>query len=73
MLVILPSLHDQGSVSRRLRLTNKLDLNYGRPFMTLVAFTICWHWSLKGRTNHGHKFIEFTFFDNLKNVNSVDL
>ena len=32
--------------------------------MPLFALTIYWHWSLKGRTNHGHNFTELTFFDN---------
>ena len=32
--------------------------------MPLFALTVYWHWSLKGRTNHGHKSTEFIFFDN---------
>ena len=32
--------------------------------MPLFAITIYWHWSLKGRTNYGHKSTEFTFWDN---------
>ena len=31
--------------------------------MPLFSLTIYWPWSLKGRTNHGHKSTEFTFFD----------
>ena len=31
--------------------------------MLLFSLTIYWHWSLKGRTNYGHKSTEFTFFD----------
>ena len=31
--------------------------------MPLFALAIYWHWSLKGRINHGHKSTEFTFFD----------
>ena len=32
--------------------------------MPLFALTIYWYWSLKGRTNRGHKSTEFTLFDN---------
>ena len=32
--------------------------------MSMFVLTIYLHWSPKGRTNHGHKSTEFTFFDN---------
>ena len=32
--------------------------------MPLFALTINLHWSLKGRTNHGHKSTKFQFVEN---------
>ena len=31
--------------------------------MPLFSLIIYWHWFLKGRTNHGHKSTELSFFD----------
>ena len=28
-----------------------------------ISLIVYWHWFLMGRTNHGHKSTEFTFFD----------
>ena len=42
----------------------KLDLNMEGPFMPLIARTIYWQLSLKGRKNHGHESTEFIFVDN---------
>ena len=53
-----------GGCFTKIKIYFKLDLTMAGRSLPLFDFTIYWHCSLKGRTNHGHKSTEFTFLIN---------